>query len=375
MSKELTKAIDLYVRQQGNQTGLAGVADILSAMLRMGEINGKPGISIERMREYLYRVTYDAYPEDNGANVPMAGACSAYVQNGKLYRNLDYYYNKTASFLIRTRDFEGMSFVTGLDDGKLNYEGIAQLPYHVVDGRNNDGIMVSTHILFNDWAYKGAGERNIPLTRLPFLVLTKVKSMATIADDLADVLGNLSVDDKMGDYLIQVLVTDGTTTYALLPPDEDGQSYVCQDITSNPKLTNFRWLPDAEVTRSSEGMQTRPTGIERFNLMPCPLKNLRFTLCYEDDDRLSEFIGIRETTKESTDAELEAIYNEAHELYLNRERDSQTWQTVHSAVYGTGLEELYIQENWDDNVIVRNEHIEFFTETEINDMFDNIMDE
>lgn len=179
-------------------------------------------------------------------------------------------------------------------------------------------------------------------------MLSRVKSMATINTDLSGVLDNLFATEAMGDYLIQCLVTDGTTTYAILPPTSDNQSFVIQNITANPKLTNFRWVNSTTVVRAD--LQTRPTGVERWNAMPCPLAELRFTKAYESNTRLSEFIGIDGTTKSSTDAELEAIYTSARAIFLNRARDGQTWQTMHSVVYGNGMEELWVQENWEDAI-------------------------
>ena len=317
-----------------------------------GAGSNHPYLSIERLRKYLYRVTFDALLNDSGNNAPVMGACSAYVKDGKLHRNFDFKYDNAASFIIRTNDFEGLSMITGLNDGRLEDAKIAQLPYRMVDGRNNNGIMVSVHLLFNDWQYTGAGDKSIPLTRLPFEVLTRVKSMETIATDLTDVLSDLVVTEAMGDYLLQCLITDGTTTYALIPPTTEGASYVLVDATAYPKMSNFRYVARAEVVRTDGDIQTRPTGIERFNMMPCPLEDLRFTKCYEAATRLSEFIGIDGTDKDSTDEELTAIYNLARAEYLQRKRDGKTWQTMHSVVYGDKMEELYIQENWEDNIIV-----------------------
>lgn len=310
-----------------------------------------PYLSLERLRPYLYRVTFDSLPEDDGGDSPVTGGCSSYVANGKLYTNLDWDYDNTASFIVRTKDFEGQSMVGGLDDGSLNYELIAQLPYRVHRGINNHGIKVAAHILYNDWGWSGCGDKSISLTRLPFLVLSRVKSMATIASDLNGVLDNLHCPEglvAMG-YLLQLIVTDGTATYVLMPPTSEGQPYVLQDITACPKLANFRWVASDQVERGD--LQTRPTGVERWNMMPCPLEDLRFTKAYEAPTRLSEFIGLRGTTKDSTDAQLEAIYDDARVEYLRRQRDGMTWQTMESAIYGDKLESLYIQENWDDNCI------------------------
>lgn len=310
-----------------------------------------PYISLERLRNFLYRVTFNSLPQDNGDNSPVVGGCSAYVANGKLYRNYDFNFDNAASFIVRTKDFEGMAMITGLNDGQMNDELIAQLPYRMVDGFNNNDIKLSVHILFNDWEWNGCGNKSIPLTSLPYEILSRVKSMATISTDLADVLGNLALNDAMGDYLLQVLVTDGTTTYAVIPPTSANQSYELVNATTNPKMSNFRYVNRAEVSRLDMDLQTRPTGIERFNAMPCDLAELRFTKAYETADRLSEFIGINGTTKASTDAELTAIYDEARAEYLRRERDGKTWQTMHSVVYGKRMKSLYIQENWNDNCV------------------------
>lgn len=310
-----------------------------------------PYISLSRLCPYLYEVTFDSLPEDNKTETPLMGGCSAFVQNGKLYRNLDFKYDNSATFRVKTRDFEGVSFLTGLNDGAMDDNKIAQLPYRIVDGVNNYGIKVSTHVIFNDWGWRGAGNKTIALTRLPYEILKRVRSIETIESDLSEVLSNLAYVNSMGDYLLQVLVTNGTSTCAIIPPDNDGESYVIKDATLYPKMTNFRWFASDEVSRTDSQMQERPTGIERFNLMPCSLEVLRFTKCYENSDRLSEFIGINGTTKDSTDEELEEIYSLAHEKYISRQRDGQTWQTVHSVVYGSKMESLYIQENWSDDCL------------------------
>lgn len=313
-----------------------------------------PYISLERLRHLLYKVTFDNLPEDNGGESPVASGCSSYVKDGKLYTNLDWDYDNTASFWMRTRDFEGESFVGGLIDGGMDDDIIAQLPYRVHRGINNHGIKLASHILYNDWSWTGCGQGSINLTRLPFLVLSKVRSMATLESDLEGILDNLYCPDGLAalGYLLQAIVTDGTTTYALIPPTSEGESYEVMDITDCPKLTNFRPVGRATVERTDSDIQAHPTGIERYNMMPCSLEDLRFTKAYEAPTRLSEFIGLRGTDKDSTDAQLEAIYNDARAIYLDRKRDGQTWQTMESAIYSSkGLEALWIQENWDDNII------------------------
>lgn len=340
--------------QSGTVDGCVSTLEV-SPLILESELTGgggtHPYLSLERLRPYLYRVSFDSLPEDNGGESPVFGGCSSFVLDGELCSNLDWGYSEIADVIVRTKGFEGMSFIDGLNDGSMDDNLIAQLPYRVRDGRNNNGIMMATHVLYNDWGWTGCGNKSIPLTRLPFLILTRVKSMATIESDLAGVLDNLYAPQGLADmeYLLQIIVTDGTTTYVLMPPTSDNESYILQDISSNPKLANFRWVNSAVVERTS--LQNRPTGVERWNHMPCPLSDLRFTKAYEQPTRLSEFIGLRNTTKDSSDAVLTEIYEAAREIYLERERNGQTWQTMHSVVYGTRMESLYIQENWSDNCV------------------------
>lgn len=310
----------------------------------------KPYLSLERVARYLYNVSFADVPNPGTEADFVPAGCSAYVQDGKLFRNLDWSYDHEATFHVKLPGMEGLAFMAGLTDTELDDELIQQLPYRMVDGVNENGIMVSTHVLYNDWTWSGGG--NTPLTKLPYLVLTNVKSMDTIETDLSEILSDLRTTPALDamEYLIQVLVTDGETSCVLAPATDGSNVYEIIDISNNAKLTNFRWVSDATVDRAD--LQTRPTGVERWNMMPCPLEELRFTVAYEEPTRLSEFIGLRGTTKDSTDEELTEIYNTAHALYLERERDGQTWQTMHSAVYSPkGLEHLWIQEDWEKDYI------------------------
>ena len=49
----------------------------------------KPYVSLERLGEYLFKITFDEIPEYTPVNNFSAGACSSFVRDGKLYRNYD----------------------------------------------------------------------------------------------------------------------------------------------------------------------------------------------------------------------------------------------------------------------------------------------
>ena len=304
--------------------------------------------SLERLGDYLYKVSFAELPEEVILDPRVSGGCSSYVQNGKLYRNLDWDYDELASFMVTAPGFKGMAFIPGLTDTDLSDELMSQLPYRMLDGINESGIMVSTHVLFNDWEWTGSG--NTPLYKIPFLVLSNLKSMENIESVLGPVLSELYATPTLiaSEYLLQFLVTDGSTTYVITPPTSKSGQYSLVEATENPKLANFRWVESANVIRAE--LQNRPTGVERWNMMPCPLEDLRFTKAYEEPTRLSEFIGLRDTDKDSSDEELESIYEAAKQLYETRTRNGLTWQTMHSVVYSAkGVEMLCVQENWDRN--------------------------
>ena len=314
--------------------------------------------SLERLDNYLFKATFATIPEfEEGDSQIVEGACTSFVKDGKLYRNLDLYYDEAISFLVKCKDFEGMAYIPGVNDtGSLDYRKLKQLPYHLLDGRNNSGIRVSMHLLYNDWDYEGAGEKNVPVYTLPYHILSEVKSLTTapaLQNKLKNYLDNIKPLDN--EYLLQFLVTDGTRTFIIVPPTSSSGSYQVIAATAGvEKLANFRYVGTATLARNASSLQTRPMGIERWNLIEdgYSLEQLRFTQAYVSPNRLSEFIGIDGTTKDSTDAELTEIYNEAHSRYLTRTRNGETWQTVYSIVYSADkIESLNIQENYNVDYI------------------------
>lgn len=301
--------------------------------------------SLERLGSYLFKVSFAKLPEEVALDPRVSGGCSSYVKDGKLYRNLDWDYDELASFVVKAPGFEGMAFIPGLTNTEFPDELMSQLPYRMLDGVNDSGIMVTTHVLFNDWEWVGSGD--MPLYKIPYYILSNLTSIDDIETVLGPVLSELYATPTLiaSEYLLQFMVTDGETTYVITPPTTKDGPYSLVDASANAKLSNFRWVADSTVDRAD--LQDRPTGVERWNLMPCDLKDLRFTKAYESPDRLSEFIGLRGTNKDSTDAELEAIYDDAHDIYETRSRDGLTWQTMHSVVYSAnGMEMLCVQENW-----------------------------
>lgn len=322
---------------------------------------GQPYLSLRNVGSYLYEVTFNELPAYVESDNFDAAGCSSFVRNGKLYRNLDWNYDESLSFITKfdEGDYQvtGMAFSSQVTRSNLDKDIIGQLPYHLCDGVNNYGIMVSTHILYNDWGWEKAGEYGgVPISMVPYRILTSLRGMSE--DEWTDLYGDIfpymKADQSIVEagYALQFVVTDGVTTKIISPPSANNQPYEISTATSNPKLTNFKWISDPIAERTT--LQTRPTGVERWNEITTSTKlsDLRFTKAYEAPTRLSEFIGIDGTTKDSSDAQLTTIYNSAKALYDRHVRDGQTWHTMHSVVYSKkGMEELYTQEDWDRNYV------------------------
>lgn len=328
-----------------------------------------PYKSLRRLASYTYEVTFDTIPEDTDANLFTASGCSSVVSNGRLYSNLDWKYNNNVIFHVKCNGFEGMAFSDRLTEGALDDDLIGQLPYHIRDGRNDAGIMVATHVVYNDLGWTGASSgalfTRIPITKLPYKVLTEVSNMSAFESWCTANLPQF-YDGWLGrleTYALQFIVTDGTTTYVItMTGTPQFNQLVCVNATNNPKLTNFYWVNQSTISSRASLSQAHPTGIERWNALRTwgvpDMAGIRFTQSYERTDRLSDFIGESGTTKDSTDAELLEIRDLAYTAYQNRTRNGETWQTVYSVVYSPNkLETLYIQEDFETKVI--GEDIEF----------------
>ena len=194
-------------------------------------------IQIKRISQYLYEASFITIPQEipNISEFWGFGGCS-FVDNGKLYLNFDSKYNENISFHIYCPDFEGIAFIDGATNQNISDELVSQLPYHIVNGTNSNGIMIASNMIYNDWDIYSDG--NIPLTKLPYLVLNNVKSIDTIYDDLNEILTDLYIPQS-SEKLIQILITDSINTFILRPDIYNIGSYELVEISDNAKLSNF----------------------------------------------------------------------------------------------------------------------------------------
>lgn len=120
-----------------------------------------------KVADMLYEITYDEYSADipdSSASVEMTGdmGCSS-VRNGNFVgRNFDYFMNQSPTFVIRTTAKEGRYATIGVGRlAKINSEAVESglpkekldlLPWFLLDGMNEKGLVVNSNVLFRaDW--------------------------------------------------------------------------------------------------------------------------------------------------------------------------------------------------------------------------------
>lgn len=319
------------------------------------ENDNLPFTYLKQRGDYLYEIQFDSIPNINN-NIPATfGACSTFAKDNKVYRNLDFNYTENASFIVHTPKFKGMSFVDGLHNGKFqdwDMDKVAQLPNRLVDGINDAGLVVTTHLVFNDNLYTSyVGDNAIPIYQIPSLLLSNCNDITNVRNWITLYGSKISIPESMqqNEYTLIFFIKFKDEVYSLQPING---SYGLFDLSTQtiPKLTNFVSLGTDNISKSTFNLQNRPTGLERYNLINsgATLEDLRFTKAYENPDRLSEFIGIDGTTKDSSDNWLTSIYEEAKAIYDIRNRDGQTWQTMHSVIYDLTDKTMIVcvQEDW-----------------------------
>lgn len=321
-----------------------------------GSSSSLPYVYLKQRADYLYEIQFDSYPELTTSPTEIAG-CSTFTKDGKVYRNLDYEYTDNASFIVKTPEFVGMSFADGVLNGQVaswEMNKIEQLPNRVVDGINNSGLFISEHVAFNDYGFAGSTDEDaIPLYYVPNLILRNCTTHDELVEWINENKFKFALYQTLKDtgYILMFFIKIGDKCYSLQPNASKEYELFNLSGQTTPKLTNFISVGTDTITRTDSRLQSHPTGIERYNLINngATLEDLKFTQCYVAPDRLSEFIGINNTSKSSSDAELTSIYNSAKNLYDRHIRDGKTWHTMHSVVYNLSNLSLSVcvQENFE----------------------------
>ena len=340
---------------------------------RVSDCKNNPYSSMIQIRPYMFEATYldtddqfaKEYFESANTSVVPSG-CSSFVKDGLFCRTFDWRYDDKAEFIIHTparngkRQVDGIASNVGLTPKEvlsgLKSELYNILPYYLVDGKNDCGLVISTNIVPTD---KGLTTGTTPLvetkdTISSMMVVRYLLDRCKSAQEAVEL-----IRDYISIYVPAKLQAMGFEQHWLIA-DKD-KSY-CLEIVQNEikiieasTITNF-YLYDmtAESTvytpadvsdgnlPSSQGITPHGQGLERYNLILSSNKDvygicedLLYTHAYQsstDPYWYSEFVGGDLTVDNPVD-DFEEIVGKAQQAYAERVRDGKTWQSVHAVVY------------------------------------------
>lgn len=346
--------------------------------------------SLTDVAEYLFEAQYDtldyanAYQHFKGTYPVVLAGCTS-VRCGDVFaRNFDWQYSESADFVVHTPRKNGLnatlgvaSTISGLDNAfvksRAYSESYALVPFFLVDGINEHGLAISTHVAPNEKGNNAVvhslGKQEVELCTLmlPRYVLDHFSSAYEAATWLQEHASIYHPRDlQMQGYDQHFMLADSENTLVL--EFKDGQLYIL-DVADKPYMTNFHLLGTrfnadgtvltpatltaTETPTSTNGITPQGSGLERYNMMveAYPelqetggiypfMESLFYTRAYDTNPFAAsprwdtEFVGIDRLTVDSPTADYDAIQEEAGQEYLKRTRDAKTtWQTVHSSIY------------------------------------------
>lgn len=186
--------------------------------------------TITKIADMLYEVSYDEYSTkipDSSSSAQMSGdmACSS-VRNGDIVgRNFDYYMNQCPTFVIHTSAKNDRYATIGVGRlSKINSEmvesGLPQekldlLPWFLLDGINEKGLVVNSNVLFkSDWGeipHTGTKPDAPELNDL-FLVRPLLDNCATV-DEAIEYLQNYNITPMNSEMMdLHYMISDPNKT-------------------------------------------------------------------------------------------------------------------------------------------------------------------
>lgn len=373
---------------------------------------------IHKIKDYLFETYYDNLDYEYALNYFSTvkndiqnSACTS-IRKGKYFgRNLDWFYDNSAEFIVKTPHVNNRYAALGISSGikeltnevvtKGDYNILYKLvPFRMVDGINEKGLVISTNVVPTD---KGINDQTIPVVELrdticslmvPRYVLDWFETAREAANYLRNyvaiyppkALTNLGYEahwmiaDENETLLLEIIdnrvvitdMTEGAESHLA------GKSYMTNFYLSDIRLNFDGSVFTPEYRDGSNNAITynhitpNGCGLERYNIVSGKfhtlvsredMRNLMKELYYTNGYRLStnpiwctEFVGLHGLNVASTLEEFMPTVRKAAEKYEHRTREdgteySGTWQTVHSVIYNIEDRTLSVIVQEDNNVL------------------------
>jgi len=355
--------------------------------------NGKYNIKVEHTTpvkvgedyEYLYDITYSSYGRNLATeyykkkiNQLKHGACTSVRSGNWVGRNLDWYYDNAAGFIIRVtaegKRHASVAFADGITPltkavvdayiaGGDRPEQFDFLPYATTDGVNDCGVYVNSNIVTLDY---GTIDNTNP--GKPDMFVLNVSRY--ILDNYSTATDAVKMFDKFNLFGMSFLgeephwmICDPTSTFIVefinnkvhIMSDQDDE-YDNIPNKETPIMTNFNltgwngqsklvWRGDTPEEVKATGIQDHAMGIERYDLMK---SNYAPCNSYEDMRSLIDRVA----------------YTKMYSLIGDNLEDSAIWRTENVGNYpdwGGDLTVYTTMEGWKPVLIHNKEVWQSFT--------------
>lgn len=383
--------------------------------------------ALNRISDYLFSIRYESIDYDSAKkyfltkNPEITPAGCSSLRNGNFFgRQLDWFYNNGAEFVVRTPHIKGRYASIGIAGGisELTAEKVESreyselygiLPFYMQDGINENGVFCNINVVPTD---NGLTSVTVPdieeRDRICTLMLVRyildnfdnaTEAVEYIRDYVA--LYVPKALQEMG-YEAHFMIGDSVSTYILeivndkvilnagvimtnffisgIETNADGKVYTPADVSNGN-------LPSEKNHITPNG-----SGLERYNLivenyadadtkegMRSLLNRLMYSNSYKIETTpawYSEFVSEKYGITVDTPAESEAMQNYVRicrEHFTERDRNNpEVWHTTHSCVYDLQKRKLYIVSQEDtDNEFAENMK-EYYSAAEIDELLANM---
>ena len=350
--------------------------------------------------------------------------CSSFRKNNFFAKNYDYIYNEDAEFIIKTSNkfakyaSIGIAHIPGLTNNlvknilrddlgnedleneieptsieffnhpNLYYSDIYRvLPFSLVDGLNEEGVVVSCHFLPSNEHTIGTNINSH--TKIPsnFLVRYILDNYATAREAMIAIRNDLNIySPQRGET--HLLIADKIETYYITFIKNNVKII---KLDERPFITNFNIeglqlivdnannIDNAKSIVNTSSIDEYSTGVERYNIINKEyesvnsletsinlLKKLNYANTYSQDtdpfwysEYVSKEVNLSLLDIETNKTKFLPIIEKEINKFKNRSRDQAnenygTWHTKHSVIYNIDSLEMHLsnQEKFDEYKII-----------------------
>lgn len=321
--------------------------------------------------DMLYEVTYDTYSEEPiGTYQEFAGemACSC-VRNGDYVgRNFDYYMNRSATFVVHTTAKKGRYATIGVArltkvnntmiDAGLTDRQIKILPWALLDGMNEKGVVVTSNIVtkVDEGTIPHTGTNpGAPELNILFVIRALIDNCASVQEAIDYLESHNITPFESSNMNLHIMISDPKETYVV--------EIINNQIVARPHniMTNFYLFLDE--------IPDHALGVERYNILKEHyaeggvsmegmwnlMKRVKYTNAYLAENKwyseIAPLFGIPYSEIASYQSILDDyLISEEEEWMVEKayidqnglREETEWWDSVHNSIYNIRDKKLWV---------------------------------